>query len=245
MVRVHIREIERPDDPVLVEVARLLATTLAEPNTVLDLDRLREFLAGNRPGSARQFHVLVAQHPGTATPIGATVFSYVGAANCGFSEYIVVRQQARGTGIGRLLFEHRRAVLDRDALQAGQDRCRGLFIEADHPDRTPPELLAAEQETALDAWQRWRIFDHFGFCRVDVPYVQPPLAEGKTAVDYLELMFLAWDDGARAAARIPRAWVLDTLQPIWMSWAPRAYLDHFTALQQHITDAEVALEPLL
>jgi GNAT superfamily N-acetyltransferase len=240
-----LREIADPDDSDLIGVARLLATTFADPNTVLDLDRLREFVSLNRSGGARRFHVLVASEPGGDGLIGATVFSYVGASNCGLSEYIVVSKPARGRGTGRLLFDERRAVLDRDARLHDRERCHGLFIEVDHPEHTPPELLEAEQETALDAWQRWRIFDHFGFRRVDLAYVQPPLADAKTAVDYLALMFLPWDAAARRSARIPRDWVLETLQPIWMGWAPRRYLSFFETLQRQLPAGEIDLKALL
>ena len=66
----RIRDIEEPGEHDLVKVAALLATTFADPNTVLGLDRLREFLASNRPGAARQFHVLVAHE---ATSAGTNV----------------------------------------------------------------------------------------------------------------------------------------------------------------------------
>jgi hypothetical protein len=136
-------------------------------------------------------------------------------------------------------------VLERDARLHDRERCHGLFIEVDHPELTPPELLAAEQETALDAWQRWHIFDHLGFRQVDLAYVQPPLADDKAAVDYLTLMFLAWDEAARRSARIPRDWVLETLQPVWMGWSPRRYQGFYEALQQQLTEDQVSLRALL
>jgi len=212
---------------------------------VLGFDRLQEFLRKNEPGSQRHFYVLVVKEPTRDEVVGATVFSYVPATNCGFSEYILVDKQLRSTGVGRLLFETRKEVLDVAARRHGTERCHGLFIEVEHPERTPPELLAAERETALDAWQRWRIFDHLGFRRVALTYVQPPLAADKSPVDYLDLMFLPWDNAARASARIPAAWVLDTLLPSWVSWAPDTYGAHYDLLQRRLRHGDVELSPLL
>src|SRR5258708_21018965 len=145
-----LKQIDNPDDPQLAEVHTLLAEILADPNTVLGLDRLREFVARNRPRGPRQFHVLVATDPAEKI-VGATIFSYVVASNCGFSEYIVTAPDVRSTGVGRQLFDGRTALLDTAARQHGPGKaCRGVFIEVDNPDRTPADLLAQEQETALD-----------------------------------------------------------------------------------------------
>jgi GNAT superfamily N-acetyltransferase len=238
-----LNQIENPDDPQLAMVHSLLAKTLADPNTVLGLDRLREFLSANRPGAPRWFWVLVALAPGGEI-VGATIFSYVVASNCGFSEYIVSTRELRGSGIGRQLFDGRKALLDAAAQRHGFESCRGVFIEVDNPDRTPGELIARERETALDAWERWRIFDHLGFRRVDLAYVQPPLGDGKVAVDYMDLMFLAWDAAARDASRIPAAWILETLRVIWSSWAPRPAAVQLALLRPQLGTADVALLPL-
>jgi GNAT superfamily N-acetyltransferase len=238
-----LKQIERPDDPQLAEVHTLLAETLADPNTVLGLDRMREFLAANRPDGPRKFYVLVAGDPDEKI-VGATIFSYVVASNCGFSEYIVTARHARGTGMGRQLVDGRKALLDAAAREPGFESCRGVFIEVDNPDRTPSDLLARERQTAIDAHERWRIFVHLGFRRLVLAYVQPALGESKAAVEYMDLMFLAWDEAARDAGRIPAAWILDTLRVIWSSWAPRTWATHHALLQAQLGPADVALLPL-
>jgi GNAT superfamily N-acetyltransferase len=238
-----LRQIESPDDPQLALVHSLLAGTLADPNTVLGLDRMREFLSTNQPGAPRRFYVLVALAP-KGDIVGATVFSYVVASNCGFSEYIVSAREVRGSGIGRQLFDGRKAVLDAAAQSHGFHSCGGVFIEVDNPERTPGELIARERQTALDAWERWRIFDHLGFRRVDLAYVQPPLGDGKAAVDYMDLMFLAWNPMARDAGRVPALWILDTLRVIWSSWAPRVSAAQLALLRAQLGTADVALLPL-
>jgi GNAT superfamily N-acetyltransferase len=217
-----------------------MAATFADPNVVLGLDRMQEFLAANERNTERRFHVLSARDGEQV--VGLSVFSYARASNCGFSEYIVVVSTARGTGLGRKLFDRRKAILDADARQAGEQRCRGLFIEADDPRRVPPEHVTAERETAIDPVERRRIFAHLGFWRIDVPYVQPPLAAGKAAVDYLDLLFAPWDGNQND---ISAQAVLDTLRPIWGAWAPRECEDHLARLARYLGGRSTALLPLL
>ncbi len=153
-----------------------------------------------------------------------------------------VDRPARGTGLGRRLFEARKEVLDEAARQDGHDGCRGLFIEADNPLRLPADLAAVERETALDAWERLRLFDHLGFRRVDAPYVQPPLAPDKEPIEYLDLLFAPWR--AEASARIPTRWVLDTLEPIWSAWSPATAGDDLARLRLRIPRVDVGLTAL-
>ncbi len=237
----RLRQIDSPDDPDLVRLGALMNLTFPDPNSVLGLDRMQEFLAANRPRAARRFCVLVATDPARdGEVVGGSVFSYVARSNCGFSEYILVDRLSRGTGLGRLLFDARKVVLDSEARAHGFDGCRGLFIEVDSPERVPADFAAIERETALDAWERLRLFDHLGFRSVDVPYVQPPLAPDKQAIDYLDLLFAPWQTEATASA-IPTRWVLDTLEPIWSAWAPATAGEHLERLRQRVQREEVGL----
>jgi GNAT superfamily N-acetyltransferase len=208
---VQLVDIHDPHDPAVAGVARLLLDVFADPNTVLGKDRLCEFLADR---ADRLFNVLILG-PREA-PLGATVFSYVPRSNCGFSEYLVLREHARGHGLGRRLSDARKARLDAAAQSAGFAACNGLFIEADNPDRTPTGLLEAERQTAIDEHERLRIFAHLGFFRVDIPYVQPPLGPGKQPVHYLDLLFAPFSSRMND---VPAAWVVDTLAPVWRAWA--------------------------
>ena len=233
-------EVERPEDPLLVGVAELMAATFADPNVVLGLDRLQEFLAANERNTERRFHVLSAR--AGEQVVGLSVFSYVPASNCGFSEYIVVARGVRGGGLGRRLFDRRKAILDADARLAGRQRCRGLFIEADDPRRVPLEHVTAERGTAIDPVERRRIFAHLGFWLVDVPYVQPPLAAGKAAVTYLDLLFAPWNSNERG---ISAHVVLATLRPIWGAWARHEYEAYLARLARYLGGRSIALRPLL
>jgi GNAT superfamily N-acetyltransferase len=235
-----LKEITHPADPRLPGLAALLRRTFPDPNTVLGLERIQEFLQANRADAPRRFCVLVAEQ--NASIVGATIFSYVVRSNCGFSEYILVDPAHRGVRLGRRLFDARKAVLDTEALRRGHHACHGVFIEADNPTRTPPALAEAERETALDVWQRLRIFDRLGFRRVDVPYVQPPLAPDKHAVDYLDLLFAPW---ASDPQWIPSGWVFDTVEAIWSAWSPRTCASHLARLRSAVRGPHVALlDPL-
>jgi len=241
--RARLKLVESPADPDLVDLSALMDVVFADPNTVLGLDRMQEFLAANRPGAARRFCVLVACGPAPdGVVVGGSVFSYVARSNCGFSEYLVADRAARGRGLGRQLFDERRNVLDAEARRLGQTACRGIFIEVDSPDRTPADLLDAERETALDAWERLRLFEHLGFRRVAAPYVQPPLAATKQAIDYLDLLFAPWY--LEATTQIPADWIVDTLEAIWSAWTPTTAGAYLHTLKERIAGKQVALELL-
>jgi GNAT superfamily N-acetyltransferase len=240
---VTLRGIADPQDAALRELSRLLYAVFADPDVVLDLERMRDFLSHNDASADRHFCVLVAEED--AALLGGTVFSYVPASNCGFSEYLVVRKDRHGQGLGRQLVDARRAELDDLARQAGQAACRGVFIEADNPQRTPAALQLQERETAMDTVARLRVFAHLGFRRVDMAYIQPSLGSGKQPVPYLDLLFAPWDEVVGEAERVPAEWVYRTVGPIWDSWAPDSLRSHWCILREQLGDTSLALAPLL
>jgi hypothetical protein len=205
----------------------------ADPNSVLSLERLREFLTST--AATRQFHVLVAQD--SEVVIGGSVFSFVPGSRCGFSEYLLLDDANRGQGLGRLLFDRRKAILGE---RAGPVGCRGVFIEVDNPMRTPGALVSA---SGLDALARLRLFRHLGFRRVNLRYVQPPLGPGKLPVAHMDLLFAAWQPPG--ANTIPTEWIVQTLEPIWSAWTPELAGEFLTDLRRRVQTAEVdLLDPL-
>lgn len=237
--RVELALIEHPTDPRLADVAGVLSDTFPDPDVVLGLDRLQSFLRGDDREPRRAFFVLAAT-AGSAL-VGCSVFSYVPASQCGFSEYIATAAAARGQGIGRRLFEVRHEVLDRAARRSGAAACAGLFVEAESPERTPPRVLTAERDTAMDAAERRAYFRRLGFLRVDVAYSQPPLGDGKQPVDYLDLLFLPWADGIARSRRLPRPQLTVTLQAIWCRWAPASCREHLDRLSRKLPEANIPL----
>ncbi|HEY2593507.1 MAG TPA: hypothetical protein VGK33_06380, partial [Chloroflexota bacterium] len=233
LTQFRLEEITGPEDARLGDLAALLERTFADPNSVLGLDRIRQFLsepAGN--DAQRRFHVVAAESADAARILGLSIFSYVPRANCGFSEYMVVDQHLRGRGLGRALFDRRKATLDADASRHAQSACNGVFIEVDSPWRTPPELLAAD---SFDAHERLRIFRHLGFRRVSLAYVQPPLAPDKAPVEHLDLLFAPWATRPRGESELSARWIVDTLAAIWSAWAPSVAPTYLAQLQQQLT----------
>jgi GNAT superfamily N-acetyltransferase len=246
---VRLREITAPDDPSLTALADLLGWTFADPNLILSAARMRAFLQANAAppgedaaGPRRDFLVLVAETPEPARLLGGTVFSYVPASGCGFSEYLVLDAAARGQGLGRRLIEARGERLDAAAKAAGLASAHGLFIEVEDPRRIPPAFARAEAKTAMEPDARIRLFAHLGFRRVVVPYSQPPLGNNQPSVEYLQLLFAPRDPGREA---IPAAWVLDTLAAIWTAWAPDAADAFLAALAATLPTPTVPLRDAL
>jgi len=235
----RLSEITDPRDERLRQLSQLMDEVFADPNSVLGLDRLQQFLGENRPGAPRRFCILVAEQD--ATVVGGCVFSYVVASNCGFSEYMLADQRVRGQGLGRKFFEARKEVLDAEAQKHGYNACWGLFIEVDSPDRTPEDYLEAERKSALDAQERLRMFAHLGFLHVDAPYVQPPLDRDKEAVYYLDLLFVPWQPDAIDQKQIPSRWIFNTVEAIWCAWSRETVAVHLEWLKHRITSNEVAL----
>jgi hypothetical protein len=84
------------------------------------------------------------------------------------------------------------------------------------------------------------VFAHLGFKLVDVRYVQPPLAQGKLAVDYLDLLFAPWTR-PRETDTIPASWVVDTVEPIWRAWAPETYSTELERLRNDLEHGDPRL----
>ncbi|HEY1293685.1 MAG TPA: hypothetical protein VGJ60_11430 [Chloroflexota bacterium] len=241
LTNIRLGEVTRPEDPRLGDLSRLLERTFADPNSVLGLDRIQQFLSESATDGPRRFHVTVAEHRGPPEVVGLSIFSYVVRSNCGFSEYLVVDQFLRQRGLARALFDQRKAILDADAVRHGHAACSGLFIEVDNPWRTPADLLARE---SFDPVERLRVFAHFGFRRVALAYTQPPLAPDKDAVDHMDLLFVPWARASQTDA-IPSEWILRTLEPIWSAWTPESAGTYLERLRRELTTPTVALiDPL-
>jgi GNAT superfamily N-acetyltransferase len=237
----RIEEVTRPHDRRLGDLADLLLRTFGDPNSVLGLDRIQQFLSEAEDGRARRFHVLVAEHVDGSGLVGASLFSYVARSNCGFSEYLVVDAAFRQRGLGRILVDRRKAILDSEAVRDGRPACNGLFIEVDSPWRTPADLLAMD---SIDPFDRLAVFAHLGFRRVAVAYVQPPLAPGKAAVEHMDLLFAPWSGDAHLDV-VASEWVLDTLEAIWSAWTPDGFGAFLVDLRRQLRDVSMQLvDPL-
>lgn len=223
-----IREVTDPFDTDVERFADLLKATFADQNICLGADRMQEFLAAS-PGPERSFHLLVVRDGDEV--LGGTLFSSIARTAAGFSEYMVLSPSIRGKGVSRLLFEGRRAVLDRAAQARGMPAATGIFIEVESPLRTPEAFVEHERITAIDIVERRRYFKHLGFYQVDIPYQQPPLGAGQAPVDYLDLLFQPWDPGLKAGQLLSPDFIVQSLRPIFCSWSPQTCEETLQRLQ--------------
>lgn len=238
------KEVADPGDPDIDRFAALLAATFADENIQLGGDRMRQFLAAS-PGPAHSVHLVLAK-AGHAV-VGGTLFSSVAETGAGFSEYMLLARSARGLGLSRRLFDLRREVLDRQARLwgLGFPGATGLFIEVESPERTPAAYAQAEAITAMDISERRRYFHHMGFRRLDVAYQQPPLAEGKAPVDYLDLLFMPWAPDIAHLDRIDPIYLVQSVAPTFERWAPTVAQGALAALRARCADRPVRLVPLV
>lgn len=127
------------------------------------------------PGSKKIFdhyHVNLLIDEMTNRCIGGIIFNYVEKCSCGILEYIVVDQEYRGGGIGKLLHDSMRADLRKDAAAHGT---KLLFILAES------NFHHILPET--------RKFFHSEMYRVlHFDYTQPALSEDKEPATDLHLI---------------------------------------------------------
>lgn len=213
-MEIRLKEVTDPKDRDVERFAALLQAHFADGNLWLGPERMRAFLAES-PTAARSFHLLVA---GTEDRVlGGTLFSCSAATGAGFSEYMVLHSDARGSGLSRKLIERRREILMRSARERGHPGSPGVFIEVENPWRSPREFLEKERQVSMDAVERWRYFHHMGFFKLDCDYRMPPLGAGKVPIDYLDLMFCPWSDQYRVA--VPAELLVRSIGPTWQAWS--------------------------
>ena len=115
-------------------------------------------------------HVLLARSARDEI-LGGAVCEYYRASSCGLLTYLLVAEQARGTGIGRVLT---RAALS--ALRADAEQCsaalRAMFAEAEDPRATEDIERRAYRVARLG------LLAKLGAALVDVRFVQPDLGDG-------------------------------------------------------------------
>lgn len=237
---IQITDVVDPQDSDLQAFSHLMRSTFADPNLVLSTAQLNRMM-DERHGADRRLHLLLAR--AGSTVLGGSLFSYVPATNCGFSEYIVLSPAARGRGLARRIFAHRLAILRAEAQDCGRPGPAGLFVEVANPGRVSAQLKDAERRLGVDTAVRWQIMHHFGFRRVEVPYSPPP-GPGDLVL-YLDLLFLPLDPAVAAAGRLSAQQILDTLAPIWRSWAPATYAGYLAELGRVMGDGPLTLSAMV
>ena len=124
------------------------------------------------------YHLLIAFEGGR--PCGGAISDYLADANAGAIEFLVVDAQQRGSGLGLSLLQRTEALLGEDAKRAGK-QLDCVVAEMNDPFR--PGAL----DDCFDPFVRLRIWERWGYARLDFPYEQPALSDDQRAVSHLIL----------------------------------------------------------
>jgi GNAT superfamily N-acetyltransferase len=163
--------------------------------------------------SSVKFHVVLALDAQDETPdiMAGIVFSYYVHSKCGLIGYLVVSPRHQRKGLGRFLMTKAISMLEEDARRTtgsndsrrsratstdlsllgeinsrktttSSSPLKEIFLEANSP-----ELVSKEEDT-FPPNERIQVFSRLGFKKVDMKFVQPPLADHKKPCYNLWLM---------------------------------------------------------
>lgn len=122
-----------------------------------------------------QFHLL-AGYVGDRL-LAFAAFHYLAEVNTGFIVYLATSPESRGLGIGTKALEKIEAILESDALQAGNAALATIVLETEQP-----EFVFTKWEKE-DCIKRNRFYERNGYVkRKEIPYLQPPLHKGEEGI---------------------------------------------------------------
>ncbi|MBQ6696706.1 MAG: GNAT family N-acetyltransferase [Lachnospiraceae bacterium] len=117
--------------------------------------------------------------------IGGAIGDYFSDCECAAVEFLVVHPDARGKGLSNGVLNRLIASFRADAKRNGSGlEC--FYFETENP-------WKVTIERKLDCIKRWLALDRLVTGILDWEYVQPPLEEGKNAIDYLSLGIKVFD----------------------------------------------------
>lgn len=123
-------------------------------------------------------------------PVAGSISDYLAEVNTGVIEFLVVAPARRRDGLGRRLLEWTEGKLAGDAQAQGR-ALDAVIGEMNDPFKSPPG-------DSLDPFLRLRVWDAWGYAKLDFPYVQPALSAQQEPVPHLLLSMKALP--ARSAA---------------------------------------------
>lgn len=189
-VGTHFHRIRRVDDPHWDALMSIYETVFKEGEK-----ESRASFEANLSVEGREItggHIVLASLDAYGNSRGGIIFSYLRAVNCGYISYLMVEPGMRWRGLGTGLFYAAKAVLDSHAQTVGHAAVDGVFTEI-------------EKESPLDpdTRERFRFWERLGVFPLDVEWIYPELAPGRTPVN----MYLAYGPlGGR------RTWTVTTLK---------------------------------
>ena len=162
---------------------------LTEDGSLFDPKKMHDTI-----GDYREF-AYVIRDPQTKEPIGGlefTVYLHEDSTPTLASTYAFLASEYRNLGLVRSLVDH----TDKTALNYVKnarpdllDRYRGIysFSEQNIPELMPAIKYAKDSSEAIDPVKRLKIWSRFGYSRLQLDYVQPPLEEGGELCAFLSL----------------------------------------------------------
>lgn len=172
---------EHPDPVLLAAFETLYRRAFTDPAEREDPAQWPPRMYGDLPAPQPRMHLLVAVDEPGRNLLGGIAFEYYRDSCCGLLTYLVVAPNWRRRGLARQLVQGALARLQREA-QAHGASLRGVFAEAEDPDRIGPD------GNALAPGERLAALARLGARRIDVPYVQPALEGGAGPCRHLFLM---------------------------------------------------------
>jgi len=201
------------DDRLLERLYRgLYVAQFPNPDERETLDNIRRYLQLKGEGwyGKNNYHV-IALFDGD-DPVGISVSDYLYAGNAGVIEFIATSPGRRRGGLGAALLAATEAALAGDARAGGAGPLACVVAEMNDP------YACHSLDDNLDPFLRARIWDGWGYRRLDFPYVQPALSPDQKPVNNLLLMVKplapGWRDG------LPGETVAAILRG-YMRWAMR------------------------
>jgi len=159
---IYVREFSDPD----------------EKESLLNIERYLELKATGWY-QKNNYQVVVAVAEGEI--VGGAIADYLADPNVGVIEFLVTSPRWRGFGFGRRLLDYTEAWVAASAERAAQPRPDWVLAEINDPFRVD---LTAEN---LDPILRAQIWGHWGYRKLDFPYVQPALSKGQLPVHHMML----------------------------------------------------------
>lgn len=180
---------EHPNPALLAAFEDLYRRTFTDPAEREDPAQWPPRLYGDLPAPQPRMHLLVAVDEPGRNLLGGIAFEYYRDSCCGLLTYLVVAPDWRRRGLGRQLVQGALARLQQEA-QAHGTSLRGVFAEAEDPDRVGPD------GNSMAPSERLRALLRLGARRIDVPYVQPALEGGDGRCRHLLLLVFHPRSGA-------------------------------------------------
>lgn len=176
-------------------------------------DIWREYLwTAEKASIGFRFHALIAgrelQSPDRRDIWGGHLFEFHPRSSCGFLTYLAVKPDVRGKGLGRFLLDTAMKILTKDA-QTQRTELRAVFGEINDP------CKVAMAYDVIDPWERLALVEHLGGHVLDIPYVQPELAQGQDRNRHS--LFVVFEDTGRDIQCLPSLLVFDFLKEFYES----------------------------